>query len=141
MIGYEPIVNSPMIHHIIIYRCFADISSLYPGGNQICINSANQNIPGFSSCQTPFTLSAGANAARIYESNMGKEMPAFVLMEIHHSNPQGLVGVEDSSGVKITYTETLRPIVVGVLTLGKLIVYHRSYVPKSYFSTTKNAIR
>jgi hypothetical protein len=44
MIGYEPIINSSLIHHMIGFSCSKDIGGLYPVGKVNCINTASEAV-------------------------------------------------------------------------------------------------
>jgi Copper type II ascorbate-dependent monooxygenase, C-terminal domain/Copper type II ascorbate-dependent monooxygenase, N-terminal domain len=119
VIAYESIIKSPLVHHVITYSCPKDISSQFSTKAVQCVSSAGEKAPGRDICQVAWTVTSTGLRPRVLPSNMGKSMGKWLLLEVHYHNPQLLANVTDTSGVSITYTNNLRPIVVGVMALGQ----------------------
>lgn len=48
----------------------------------------------------------------------GPDFVPFLMVEIHYNNEQAVAGLRDSSGLRVTYTDTLRPNDAGIMELG-----------------------
>lgn len=44
----------------------------------------------------------------------------FLMVEIHYNNIRSVAGIRDSSGLRITYTDRLRPFDAGIIELGSV---------------------
>ena len=121
-IGFEAVVNSDTadyVHHLVL-RAYTDDQCGYACSNGDSTTSStlcNSNYadifvwaPGSSDMALPddvgFLL---GNASGRFES---------LRIEIHYNNPDEVEGVIDDSGVRVYYTEELRPINMGVIQLG-----------------------
>jgi dopamine beta-monooxygenase len=49
---------------------------------------------------------------------LGRDSVRYLALQVHFDNPQGLAGVLDNSGFRVSITRKLRPYDMGILTLG-----------------------
>ncbi|KAJ3024574.1 UNVERIFIED_CONTAM: hypothetical protein HDU68_007999 [Siphonaria sp. JEL0065] len=116
VVEYEPILTSNLVHHMILYACkskailnFGDIYNCESMQSD-CSTFALAWAPGIDLTVFPpeagFAIGTGPNAYQYFA------------LQIHYNNPNQLSNVMDSSGLKLHYTNQLRPNDVGVLILG-----------------------
>ncbi|TPX32821.1 hypothetical protein SmJEL517_g04110 [Synchytrium microbalum] len=138
---WTPIIGSPLVHHLVVYSC-PSLDTRYTDGQVVC------NAPPLSSwtntCYSFYIDWALGRKGTVYPSNMGKPFglgdfsAQFVVLEMHYSNPLLLTGqVDTGSGISATYTSTIRPIDVGVLTLGTYPSYF-TLPPRTQVATILN---
>nr|XP_018667095.1 DBH-like monooxygenase protein 1 isoform X3 [Ciona intestinalis] len=100
------------VHHIIVYACTGNITSVQRVGESVECYSANMPLD-FYSCNSvvvgwaigggPFTLPDHVGIP------LGEpDSPTHVLMEVHYDNPNLVTGLVDNSGIRMSYTDQLR---------------------------------
>ena len=105
-IGFEAIIDpssAAYVHHMILFA-----HKQNNGCNDISIEMIFVWAPG----EGPLTLPDEVG------STIGSEGYLSFEIEIHYNNPSGYTGIVDSSGVRIYYTTTLRPLELGIYTVG-----------------------
>lgn len=73
------------------------------------------NVTERSTCST---RRASLSIRRPFPSLFIETPPSLSGIQTHYDNPNGVEGEEDNSGVRVYYTEELRPIDAGVIELG-----------------------
>ncbi|KAI9347692.1 PHM/PNGase F domain-containing protein [Obelidium mucronatum] len=115
VVQYSPLLKSNLVHHMILYGCknapasFGEIfecESMQPDCSTFTLAWA----PGIDLNVYPpeagFAIGVGLNAFRYFA------------LQIHYNNQNQLSNVKDSSGLRLDYTNELRPNDIGVLILG-----------------------
>jgi len=112
--GNYSITPNKMVHHMILFACYSKPAA--PAGKI------------YECTATPYECSAmylvwvpGSEYETMPPGTgfpFGKGSYEYMMLQVHYTNPEGRVGVEDSSGVIATYTSQLRPNDLGVLWLG-----------------------
>ncbi|KAL6747241.1 PHM/PNGase F domain-containing protein [Haematococcus lacustris] len=133
IIRYEPVVTSPLVHHMILYACSKAPARL---NTPLVCNEVPEDcsypIAFYGPGSGPFNLPAEAGLPF-----GGPGGVSYVMLQIHYNNPTGLRNAVDSSGITVHYTQQLRPFDMGVLTLGS---YDINVPPgQSNFSVPANA--
>jgi len=110
IIGFQPEIDSDAaayVHHFVLYRSSsADVDYCGYGGFE---QAAYVWGPGMAAQPLP------PEAGLLLGSSKGTRS---FMLEIHYSNPDNDQGVADSSGVRLYYTNTLRPHNVGMFQTG-----------------------
>lgn len=110
-IGVEPFVDADAIryvHHFILFAAETDYSG----------SDCDEDFPGF---EQAFIWAPG-DLPVVFPSNVGGPLGAggfrSFQLEIHYNNPDGDMGVLDSSGIKMYWTSNKRPLDLGILQTG-----------------------
>lgn len=123
LIKVEAVVTNgsePYVHHMILYRCAANINGSDKQQNQ-CYHP---NMPEpFWKCQGITVAWAIGGEAFVYPKDVGYSLgtdgdPQYVLLEIHYDNPNLATGVVDNSGFRLFYTNKLRKYDAGIVEVG-----------------------
>ncbi|CAL8093006.1 unnamed protein product [Orchesella dallaii] len=134
MIGYRPILdpeNKKNIHHIVFYECYippeyGSTESVFEkhlnttGGR--CY-TANMPPEWTKHCVTFLFVWAGGSEGEMLPDHVGSPLgeehggSTYFMFEIHYDNPE-LRTFRDSSGVRIYYTDKLRPNDGSVMLMG-----------------------
>jgi hypothetical protein len=129
ILRYAPLFNSPLVHHAVAYACstpevVAKIEAL----------AANNSLGPFNEDDTPSLCHdswlLAAPFMRPFEAPAGSGLPfggaaagggpAWVSLQIHYNNPEGLEGqVDPGSGLWLEYTDGPVQEDIGLLTLGQ----------------------
>ncbi|KAL6066741.1 deleted 1 base in 1 codon [Balamuthia mandrillaris] len=113
-IKIDPIVDSHLVHHMILYSCVAPQD--FTAGP--CAGAMR------TECVNPWALWAVGSPGVIYPENaglpFGKREIIHTMLEIHYDNPRGEEGLVDRSGFNISYTERLREYDVATFSFGLL---------------------
>ncbi|KAG2430801.1 hypothetical protein HXX76_009777 [Chlamydomonas incerta] len=117
--GQQPAAAAPLVHHMIIYACTQPPpapSELFecPVMADSCEVVYMVWVPGVTHWEAP------AEAGYAFGGAGGV---TWVALQVHYSNPDGVEGVRDSSGLVLHTTPQLRPHDIGVLALGPLVFY------------------
>ncbi|KAJ3063263.1 hypothetical protein HDU98_000914 [Podochytrium sp. JEL0797] len=115
VVQYEGVVTTDVVHHMIMYGCsqpppaFGDVYDC-ESMQATCSQFTLAWVPGAGTTVFPpqagFAIGTGVNAIRYFS------------LQIHYNNPDLLSNVTDNSGMRLYYTNVLRPNDIGVLTLG-----------------------
>jgi len=111
VIQWRPLVNSSLIHHLVLYGCPYDV-----------------NTPDPYECgMAPYTCTVLQLAWSVGQSGddwldqfalpIGAGFLEYVVLQVHYNNPDMVSGVHDQSGFALTYTSQLRPFDLGTFAL------------------------
>nr|XP_039269709.1 DBH-like monooxygenase protein 1 homolog [Styela clava] len=135
IVKIEPIVqqgNEEFVHHMLIYRC-GDImeNTTEVGINAPCYTT---DMAHFETCTAVIIAWATGGGHMVYPDNAGLSMgdeddPVYIQLETHYDNPSRKEGIIDSSGIRMTYTDTLRKHDVGVLYVGNAVIPTQHFIP------------
>ncbi|GBL79541.1 Dopamine beta-hydroxylase [Araneus ventricosus] len=113
--------NEGLVHHMEVFHCEVEADKKLPPWNGPCTSPAKPKI--LEACKR--VLAAWAMGALPFtypeEAGLpigGPEFSRYVMLEVHYNNPTLREGVIDSSGIKLTYTPSLREHDAGVMELG-----------------------
>jgi hypothetical protein len=125
-----------MAHHMLVHACVNTGPNSYVAKYQqagICDSPVGMQSSGCK--MITFIWAVGTSALEL-PAGVGFRMGSatsysisHVVIEFHYTNPSGLSGVTDHSGLDITWTPTVRPIDAGVMTLGDPFVSLPSISP------------
>ncbi|KAI8609197.1 PHM/PNGase F domain-containing protein [Chytriomyces sp. MP71] len=112
--AFEAILNDStkqFVHHMVVYRCSQSFANA--GAKFACTGMPNQ-------CSVFAMVWAPGSGLTQYPASAGYPLPPnqYFALQIHYTNPQGISGVVDSSGLRLYYSAQLREHDVGVLTVG-----------------------
>ncbi|XP_066153035.1 MOXD1 homolog 1 [Euwallacea fornicatus] len=126
--GFEPIVgtnHSNMVHHMIMHEC-----ELGEGANmdiwekfakdegQLCYSDMPME---WEKCLTPLVAWAIGSKGENFPLHVGlplaEKKVSFYMLEMHFDNPQ-MISARDTSGLRLRYTNKLRPNEAGILITG-----------------------
>ncbi|XP_021050319.1 dopamine beta-hydroxylase [Mus pahari] len=123
IIMYEAIItegNEALVHHMEVFQCAAE-SEDFPKFNGPCESKMKPDRLNY--CR--HVLAAWALGAKAFyypkEAGVvfgGSGSSRFLRLEVHYHNPQKLQGRQDSSGIRLHYTATLRRHNAGIMELG-----------------------
>ncbi|KAJ3209241.1 hypothetical protein HDU67_006303 [Dinochytrium kinnereticum] len=119
-IKYEGIPMSNLVHHIIIYGCSSPPTPPAAFGDLYNCKSMDADCSEFTFSWVPGSPPNSLPAAAGIPFGTGQGAKRYFSMQVHYDNPSAITGRVDSSGIKIFYTEQLRPNDIGVLTLGSV---------------------
>eukprot|EP00058_Branchiostoma_floridae_P006570 XP_002592058.1 hypothetical protein BRAFLDRAFT_104768 [Branchiostoma floridae] len=134
--GAEAIVqpgNEGTVHHLLVYTCKKNPNmTIMPEGHpgHECYTP---NMPSdWRECYEGSILVAWAIGSGdvVYPEHVGypigdEDDSGYVMMEMHYDNPLLVSGIQDSSGIRLTYTPELRDNDLGTLEVGVLVnKYH-----------------
>eukprot|EP00752_Nemacystus_decipiens_P002628 g2460.t1 len=147
-IGFQGLIQddtSEYVHHLVLtaWTTSPDCGlscdewySQYSSGDDVgteyysYVEENNITIPDFCRYDTVDVFPWGPGVADLYLPDdtgflFGNASGGYtsLSLETHYNNPNGDEGVEDSSGVRVYYTEELRPIDMGVMKLGDPFVF------------------
>ncbi|KAM9779549.1 DBH-like monooxygenase protein 2 homolog isoform 2-T3 [Syngnathus typhle] len=116
IIRFEPVIENPdVVHHMLLYNCPPSVTTPYDGECYLDRLGAL--------CHA--IVAAWALGGQIFDFPEdagipigGSDNSAFYRLEIHYNNPNNESGRTDSSGLKLHYTDQLRPHDVGILSTG-----------------------
>lgn len=131
IVGYSPIIdNKKVLHHLVGYACqpgtekdFTDLekNSMFDCGLTESMGGASCNhfmtAWGFGSGDTCFPSNMGLKFGGT-DSFLGGGPITHVMINAHWTNPFNETGLTDSSGLRLYYTETLRPKDAGLMMVG-----------------------
>lgn len=130
--------NERHVHHMILYECFVDGDSesvFEPliGKGAVCFSEGAPQE--FSHCQRHFAFTwASGGWGDVLPGHIGAPGGEphggadYFLLETHYDNPDLKPGVLDNSGMRVYYTDRLRPHDSGVFLVGSA-VYHLQAIP------------
>jgi len=128
LIKVEPLIqeeNLGIVHHIIIYGCFdGKDRDHYFKKQQTGYDCYEGNMPDdLEKCRSPVVTWAIGGGEMNYPPEAGypfgeSASPDYFMMEVHYDNPQLLTGRKDNSGIRMTFTPTLRPYDAAIVAVG-----------------------
>ncbi|XP_053552214.1 dopamine beta-hydroxylase [Bombina bombina] len=120
---YEPVItkgHEAIVHHIEVFQCATEYET-YPQYSGQCDSSMSPDRLNY--CR--HVLAAWAMGAQqfYYPEDAGlafggEGSSRFLRLEVHYHNPLELKGLQDSSGIRLHYTPTLRKYDAGIMELG-----------------------
>ncbi|KAF0309318.1 DBH-like monooxygenase protein 1 [Amphibalanus amphitrite] len=131
-IGFEGLIqpgSEPFVHHIIVYECTVPewrraAFEAYVSERQAA-RCYSPNMPAdWGRCGHILAVWAVGGSGERLPADVGIPLreeyggATYVMAEIHYDNPAVRPGVVDSSGVRLYYTEHLRPSEAGLLNVG-----------------------
>nr|XP_046908595.1 DBH-like monooxygenase protein 1 homolog isoform X1 [Dermatophagoides farinae] len=147
VIRIEPIIspskNAPFVHHMVLYRCLhPNPLMMYdyldqPGIN--CLDFANMPFDFFH-CQSIYMVWTTGGEAFNLPDNVGIPIfedheTTYFMFEIHYDNPELKQNIQDSSGLRLFYTEKLREFDADTATMGSVVDY-RLIIPDGFENFT-----
>ncbi|KAK3087968.1 hypothetical protein FSP39_012921 [Pinctada imbricata] len=122
VVKFEPIIQTghvPFVHHIVVMKCPAVDPSLI-GYQYMC------DTGKVKPCGNAWVAWATGGEAFYFPDNVGLPVGEpgdtdVIIMQTHYNNPGLKTGIVDSSGMRITYTPTLRHHDAGCLSTGVLV--------------------
>nr|XP_027205381.1 DBH-like monooxygenase protein 1 homolog [Dermatophagoides pteronyssinus] len=147
VIRIEPIIspqqNAPFVHHMVLYRCLHPNPELMreyldqPGIN--CLDFANMPFDFFH-CQSIYMVWTTGGEAFNLPDNVGIPIfedheTTYFMFEIHYDNPELKANIQDSSGLRLYYTEKLRKFDADTATMGSVVDY-RLIIPNGFENFT-----
>ncbi|KXZ41536.1 hypothetical protein GPECTOR_409g249 [Gonium pectorale] len=118
LVGFRAIVQSPLIHHMILFACDRPPNPPAKAGDVYECLSA-----GGDGCTTHYVGWAPGKMGIDYPPNVGLPIgetdSTYFALQVHYNNPERVSGVVDASGFELRYTPRLRPYDAGILTLGQ----------------------
>lgn len=133
IVRFDPIIDtgisSSMAHHMLVHACEDNGPNSYVQQFQQAGECGSPVGNPFSGCKMiAFIWAVGTSALELPAGvgfrigNATSYSISHLVIEFHYTNPSGLFGVSDKSGVDITWTPTVRPMDAGVMTLGDPLV-------------------
>ncbi|XP_043230467.1 dopamine beta-hydroxylase-like isoform X1 [Amphibalanus amphitrite] len=124
IIQYEAVVdagNEDLVHHMEVFHCEAPVAQRIPRYEGPC--HAPDRPPAVDQCKRVLAAWAMGADPLVYPEEAGlpiggPDFNPYVMLEVHYNNPNLKRGHRDSSGVRLTYTERLRPHDASVMELG-----------------------
>ncbi|KAF0308702.1 Dopamine beta-hydroxylase [Amphibalanus amphitrite] len=121
---YEAVVdagNEDLVHHMEVFHCEAPVAQRIPRYEGPC--HAPDRPPAVDQCKRVLAAWAMGADPLVYPEEAGlpiggPDFNPYVMLEVHYNNPNLKKGHRDSSGVRLTYTERLRPHDASVMELG-----------------------
>ncbi|XP_078363554.1 DBH-like monooxygenase protein 1 [Oculina patagonica] len=125
MTMFEPYVqkgNEGFVHHLLVYECEGNFTEKDFDQGVDCKDVAN--MP-YAKCKDASIVASWAvgGEAFYYPSHAGfplgtSDTAKNFLLEMHYDNPENVAGRNDSSGIRIYYTDKLRKYDTGVISVG-----------------------
>ncbi|KAJ6619009.1 hypothetical protein lerEdw1_014923 [Lerista edwardsae] len=123
IIKYEPVItkgNEALVHHMEVFQCAAQFDT-FPHYSGPCDSKMKPERLNF--CR--HVLAAWAMGAQAFyypeEAGLvfgGPSSSRYLRLEVHYHNPLELKGRQDSSGIRLYYTASLRRYDAGIMELG-----------------------
>ncbi|XP_066941345.1 MOXD1 homolog 1-like [Macrobrachium rosenbergii] len=148
VIGYVPLIskdNIQHVHHILLYECHLPESDKY-FERWIDVDGAQcfgANMPvSWRYCTSPLVAWAVGGEGNMVPENIGFPLgeehggATYFMMELHYDNPNLRKGVVDNSGLRVFYTENLRPVDAGILILGHKVSPMQIIPPRQHWFST-----
>lgn len=115
VIADEPLIdNSYVMHHIVLNACSAPLNTT--GANEC--GMASDGCLDTIGLWTVGTYGSCTNEN--FGFRIGKTGFKYLVMQLHWNNPEAVDHYYDTSGIRLYYTETLRPNDGGILTTGQM---------------------
>ncbi|XP_077367206.1 DBH-like monooxygenase protein 2 homolog isoform X2 [Festucalex cinctus] len=116
IVQFEPAVeNADLVHHMLLYSCPPSVTTPSDG-------ECYRGDSGARCIRIVAAWAIGGQVAELPEDAGipvgGEDRVAFYRLEIHYSNTNNQSGRTDSSGLRLHYTDRLRPHDVGILSTG-----------------------
>ncbi|XP_039268984.2 DBH-like monooxygenase protein 1 homolog [Styela clava] len=127
IVKFEPVIqkgNELNVHHMLLYRCGDVLKNKTDlGVDERCYSP---NMEHFETCTVVIAIWAIGGQAVVYPyeagfSVGGENDPIYIQLETHYDNPNLESGIIDNSGLRFTYTSTLRKYDIGVLETGSAV--------------------
>ncbi|XP_017770957.1 PREDICTED: MOXD1 homolog 1 [Nicrophorus vespilloides] len=128
IIGYEPIIganHSSYVHHMLLHECPVDPRELrkweaYSREDGKACYSPEMPV-GWEKCLSTVVAWAVGSKGEIYPEHVGlpiaEKRNSFYMLQVHFDNPSMKRAV-DTSGIRLLYTNKLRPNEAGILVTG-----------------------
>jgi len=118
IIQYKAIINTSVVHHMILYACKAG-SKPPPLGTTFECSSMPEDCQSFTLGWAPGPLSQVTNLIPEAGFPVGKDSYQFFSLQVHYNNIDSLTNLVDATGFEILITSQLRREDLRVLTLGQ----------------------
>ncbi len=147
IVGYESLIksgNEAFVHHMVLYECIfpdeieaqhvsLEMQKLAENGYGEECRTPNMPIHWhYCLTNTAFGWAVGGEGLALpQEAGLpigGNKHTSYFILETHYDNPNLEKGVIDASGMRVFYTEELRPNDLGALSIGSMIS-PRQFIP------------
>ncbi|XP_040488103.1 dopamine beta-hydroxylase [Ursus maritimus] len=123
IVMYEPIItkgNEALVHHMEVFQCAPQIESVPPFSGPC---DSKMKPDRLKYCRHVLAAWALGAKAFYYPEEVGLAFGGpgssrFLRLEVHYHNPENIQGRNDSSGIRLYYTATLRRYDAGIMELG-----------------------
>ncbi|XP_078050514.1 DBH like monooxygenase olf413 isoform X2 [Augochlora pura] len=126
VVKYEPVIqpgSHHFLHHMTLYECRGDPAELESAAStsgSLCYQPSSQ--PSFQ-CTTIAAIWSLGSEGFNYPLEAGYPLdphdgPRYYMLETHYTNPELEVDINDSSGLRLHYTDRLRTHDAGILSVG-----------------------
>eukprot|EP00877_Chromochloris_zofingiensis_P002772 jgi/Chrzof1/12496/Cz06g36120.t1 len=138
IIQYRAVVNSPLMHHVVVYGCSAKAAADIMTWNSTGpFDEKDLEVP----CLQFYMFASLGNTPVVMPPEAGLPFGggtySWLALEIHYNNPEGLDGQSDvGSGITFDYTTQLRPNDMGLLTMHQFNLY----IPRGNSSYTADTV-
>ncbi|XP_067938987.1 DBH-like monooxygenase protein 1 [Watersipora subatra] len=129
MISIEPLIsagNEGVVHHILLFACYGVSDELIRNNSKTEGVCGTAEMPEFSdNCSTTIHGWAVGGGTFYFPEKAGYPLggpdgsaPNYFQIQMHYDNPEGLNTFVDSSGLRVTYTPTVREHEAAVFPVG-----------------------
>uniref|UniRef100_A0A4W6CBV6 Dopamine beta-hydroxylase n=1 Tax=Lates calcarifer TaxID=8187 RepID=A0A4W6CBV6_LATCA len=137
IVMYESVItpgNEAIVHHIEVFECSPDIRQV-PDYSGSCDDKMKPGKLNF--CRHVLAAWAMGAEAFYYPPDAGLPMGGkgssrFLRLEVHYHNPLLISGRQDSSGIRLHYTPSLRRYDAGIMELGLVYTPVMAIPPKQH---------
>ncbi|XP_074546763.1 dopamine beta-hydroxylase [Halichoeres trimaculatus] len=137
IVMYESVItpgNEAIVHHIEVFECSPDMSDV-PQYSGSCDDKMKPGKLNF--CRHVLAAWAMGAEAFYYPPDAGLPMGGpgssrFLRLEVHYHNPLLIAGRQDSSGIRLHYTPSLRRYDAGIMELGLVYTPIMAVPPKQH---------
>ncbi|XP_025190486.1 MOXD1 homolog 1-like [Melanaphis sacchari] len=138
IVGFVPLLNDDtrrLVHHMIVYECYGGSNIMEKYVTLKGAQCYGQGMPeDWNKCVSPVVTWAMGSDGQFLPDHIGvpiggREM--YYMLEVHYDNPT-LKKVMDNSGVRVYYTEDLRPNDAGIMAVGMAVSPMHIVPPKQF---------
>lgn len=129
IVKYEPITHVPLgqglpqLHHGVAYTCPPDAAAKVAALPSLGPYDRFQTTMLCEQFYLILTPNFTYNLPAVAGLPMGTNTTTWMALELHYNNPAGVEGIQDpGSGIRIYYTDKLRPQDMGMLTLNQPVL-------------------
>ncbi|XP_029345132.1 MOXD1 homolog 1 [Acyrthosiphon pisum] len=127
IVGFVPLLNDDtkrLVHHMILYECYGGPATMEQYVTLKGAQCYGQGMPDdWNKCVSPVVTWAMGSDGQFLPDHIGVPIDGrevYYMLEVHYDNPT-LKKVMDNSGVRVYYTEFLRPNDAGIMAVGMAV--------------------